>query len=325
MSERYLSIARELQQDIENKVYAVGEPLPGRWDLAKRFHVTRATLDRSIQVLLQKKLVSTRRGAGTYVRQTEGTYLIGVVANHLGSLYQALIPPHFKLEEVPPDTLAARSDRIKLNRFDGVVWMMPSDRELDWLRETQQHVSQIVVNRELPGINFVSTDHRRAVYDLTAKRLRQYPEAVPVFLNPASRMHVMARREAGFLDACREAGRFYENVWMPEPFDEKLACLEKQLAPLLPTPLLIVSSVIHHSGSVAAWVRQHGLTWKKDVLYSDFDNDLPLHIFGVKMTSFIQDYQRMATLALDKLSHVIRGRESAVALLLPPTCIHGDT
>jgi GntR family phosphonate transport system transcriptional regulator len=61
-------IADELEQNILDRAYASGERLPGEVDMAHRFGVGRHTVRRALAELVERGLVRTETGGGTYVQ-----------------------------------------------------------------------------------------------------------------------------------------------------------------------------------------------------------------------------------------------------------------
>ena len=132
-------------------------------------------------------------------------------------------------------------------------------------------------------------------------------------------------REVGFIDACRAAQRFYEVWQMPDNFEEKLARLE-DLPLNSGKPLLLISTTISNTGAVMWFARMHGLEWGKDIFYSDFDNDMPGHCWGVKVTSFIQNNSALFDGAVSELESLLEGKFGGERhTLIDPKRCQGDT
>lgn len=64
----YLQLVNILKDQIAKGIYLPGDRLPSESELCKRYHVSPMTVRRSINVLLDQKIVSTIQGSGTYVR-----------------------------------------------------------------------------------------------------------------------------------------------------------------------------------------------------------------------------------------------------------------
>ena len=63
----YRQVAAELRSAIQRGEYAPGSTLPGEPELAQRFGVGRATINRALSVLRTEGLIRPERGRGTTV------------------------------------------------------------------------------------------------------------------------------------------------------------------------------------------------------------------------------------------------------------------
>jgi len=322
MRERYPEIARILSREIETGSLPPGSFLPRRSELAGRFGVTRSTVDRAVRLLSERGLVRSRRGAGTLVAAREARYRLAVVGSHTGGHYPAR-GPAFSLRVEAPGQIASASDRSRLLELDGVIWHLPSEADFAWIR-AHPELPQIIVNRHGEDFDYVSTDHRGALYAITGERLDRLPEARVFFLRSGGEASLVERlRLQGFLDACREREHFYEILEMPESFDRRVALLEERCTGA--GPVSLVSGTLQNTGAVMAWARGRELRFGGDLWYCDFDNDYPVNIWGLRVTSFLQDYDRLARLALEHLLALIRGEASSARVLVPPVRIDGET
>lgn len=64
---RFIEIAEELTQRVENKLYTTGQRLPSEYDLAKEFSASRLTIRKAIDLLCQQNILVKEKGKGTYV------------------------------------------------------------------------------------------------------------------------------------------------------------------------------------------------------------------------------------------------------------------
>jgi DNA-binding GntR family transcriptional regulator len=64
----YLQLVNILKDQISKGVYLPGDRLPSESELCKRFQVSPMTVRRSINLLLDQRIVSTIQGSGTYVK-----------------------------------------------------------------------------------------------------------------------------------------------------------------------------------------------------------------------------------------------------------------
>jgi GntR family transcriptional regulator len=65
----YHQISQEMYRRIADGDYAVGDPLPTEQALGAEFSVSRATVRQAVGELVEQRLVTRRRGAGTFVQK----------------------------------------------------------------------------------------------------------------------------------------------------------------------------------------------------------------------------------------------------------------
>lgn len=320
---RYRKITTELENRIRGGIYAPGSALPPRVELMAEFSVARATIDRCIGELRRRNLVTSRHGSGTFVKdELHHPYRVAVVNSHE---IKHKLPDAWEVKTIPGSTLKHKSDWSTLLDYDGVIWVQPP-RELKAVIEFLHNtVPQVIINRTLPGEVCVSTNHRGAYYEITRERLDHLPESQVYLLQNNEVSDPTSYREAGFIDACRAAQRFYEVVQMPNDFEEKITRLE-ELPWNTGKPLLLVSTTMNNTGAVMWFARMHGLEWGKDIFYSDFDNNLTPHCWGVKVTSFIQDNSALFDGAVSELESLLEGKLGGERhTLIDPKRCQGDT
>ena len=320
---RYRKITSVLENRIRSGSYAPGAALPPRVELMAEFRVARATIDRCIGELRRKNLVVSRHGSGTFVK--EELYHPRRIALIGFRVEDFRLPEEGQVDLIAPQELEHKSDWSRLLDYDGLLWVLPEETLYPVIAFTHGNVPQVAVNRTLPGEICVSTDHRGAYREITRERLEALPESQVFLLTTAPASGPTAYREAGFIDACRAAQRFYEVIVLPRDFEQRLAALEA--LPVQPgKPLLLVSTSMVHTGAVMWFVRQRGLIWKKDIWYSDFDNACSTDHWGVRVTSYIQNYKAMQQGALETLRRMLDGETPSPAhTLIFPRRQEGDT
>ena len=218
---RYRKITTELENRIRGGIYAPGSALPPRVELMAEFSVARATIDRCIGELRRRNLVISRHGSGTFVKdELHHPYRVAVVNSHE---IKHKLPDAWEVKFIHEKMFQHKSDWSTLLDYDGVIWVHPGRTLKPAIEFLHNQVPQVVINRILPGEVCVSTDHRGAYYEITREWLDHLPESQVYLLQTDEVSDPTSYREAGFIDACRAAQRFYEVWHMPDNFEEKLA------------------------------------------------------------------------------------------------------
>ncbi|MHC4873429.1 MAG: GntR family transcriptional regulator [Planctomycetota bacterium] len=325
MKDQYSNIARKLASEIEKGKYNSQTLFPKRSELAARFEVTRSTIDRAVRVLADRGYLESRRGAGTVVCSVKPKIKTAYIAGNYGMTFTPFAQ-ELDLTNITYDDIQTKSARDKLRSFDCIIWHHPSKESIEWCREFPEDLPQILINRHLKDFNYVSTDHMGAIYKITSQRLADHKDAVPVYLGLEGRNDVVtAMRYDGFVAACRERKVFYETLQLPDDFESSIQSLEKLSQNYKDKKLLLVSGNRAVTGAVMTWVREKGLKWQENVFYSDFDNSYTPDVWGVKVTSFVQDEKTISRLTFEKAAQLIKGEVDSVQELVPAEFIDGDT
>lgn len=69
---KYESIASDIQQSISDGTLQPGDKLPTVVELCETYAVSKITVKRALEQLAEQGLVASRRGSGTYVKETSG-------------------------------------------------------------------------------------------------------------------------------------------------------------------------------------------------------------------------------------------------------------
>lgn len=64
----YVSVYKQLAEDIRNGEYGENMPLPTETELCKKYHVSRATIRQSLAMLKNTDTIFSVQGAGTYIK-----------------------------------------------------------------------------------------------------------------------------------------------------------------------------------------------------------------------------------------------------------------
>ncbi len=324
----YRNIAREIERRILSGVYEVNTSLPSRLELMREFNVARATLDRAIQELVLSRRLTSRRGSGTLVNPlSEHRRDIALIGVPLG--VETEFFRNFNCRCFKKELLAKRSNWDMLYEFDALLWRFPNSSEIPVIEAMNGKIPQVVVNRVIPGVNCVSTDHRGAYRSIASERMAEFPGALPVFMSSGGDSLPGQYRFEGFADACRSTGKFYELWKFPpnESFSNLAEEMERRLKNVGDKRILVLSDSIALTGAFMQAASRSGRIWGSDLWYSDFDNNYPENVWGVKVTSYIQDYEALMNAALERLGELLDsgGDQMPEHKLIFPLRRNGDT
>lgn len=322
--ERYRQIASELQAELQSGKYEKGDVFPVRSELAKRFKTTRSTVNRAMEELINKGFLAARRGAGTVVVSSEGSLKIAYIASEWLMHYMPRAADceliYFSYEEI----FNSRSAINVLNRFDGILWSHPDEKNIPKLEAVAGKIPSVLVNRISDKVRYVVSEYIDSFSEYVSERLAGHPDSTPYFLSSRESGDPYRKRYEGFVKACRKHQRFYENIEMPEDFAAKELQLENKLA-VGEKELLIFSDNWAHTGAVVSWGNRHKRRFGKDIFYTDFDNNEPAHVWGIKTTSFIQDFDCLTRTAFNALLAVMKKGGRPKNVFLAPELRNGDT
>lgn len=106
---RYREIALALTAEIESELQP-GDSIAPEPELGRRFAVSRVTVRRAVDLLVQRGLVVRRQGSGTYVAQRKVTEELGILHGWTDSMRMQGLEPHTvdyeALQVVPPAWVA---------------------------------------------------------------------------------------------------------------------------------------------------------------------------------------------------------------------------
>jgi Bacterial regulatory proteins, gntR family/Periplasmic binding protein-like domain len=322
--ERYRQITLALIAELQSGKYKKGDTLPVRSELARHFKTTRSTVNRAMEELINKGFLTARRGAGTVVLSLENRLNIAYVAPKWLMHYMPR-PNDCKLIYFPAEEIfTSRSSANKLSRFDGIIWSHPEVKDIPQITKISAGIPLILVNRISDGINSVISEYVESFSKHVSECLTEHPDATPCFLSSSESSTPYRKRHEGFVKACREHKRFYENIELPKDFMSKQSCLENGLVDE-EKELLIFADNWAHTGALIDWARKHKRQFGKDIFYTDFDNTEPEHVWGITTTSIIQDFDSLTETAFELLLDLIKQTDTPKNIFIAPELRHGNT
>ncbi len=310
---KYIKVRNRILNDIRKGRFAPENRLPTREELIAEFKITRTTLNQALKNLVDNGILSTSRRGGTIVTGKQLPLKVAFVSNlskdqilqnkgeSTSLLMCSIILSHGK--DIDLDFLSVNQigdDLGFVKLYDCVVWMQPSDATIAALKPYQDKV--IITNRYLEEFNFISTNHRQAMREMTLRNIDDAgPDSQLFYLDPDSDEFVCRERREGFVDACAERGLFYRICRIDRLRYEDMLNFLMDLQ-FEPTCNIVMSAgMLGFTGAVIKMASVRGLKFYENLFYCDFDNPYSLQNTGIKLMSAIQDYSTMGTEVVNAL------------------------
>ncbi|QPS71981.1 GntR family transcriptional regulator, LSA1692 subfamily [Lactococcus garvieae] len=124
---KFRAVSQEIEKRIDKGVYVSAQKLPSEYDLALEFGVSRLTVRKAMEDLINKQIVIKKKGKGAYVIEQPKIQSGGMglksfteAAKAMGKVGQTRLLHFQKLEEVPEEVVQALytvSDFVELKRL----------------------------------------------------------------------------------------------------------------------------------------------------------------------------------------------------------------
>lgn len=312
---KYIQIRDAILHDIHAGKLPPGSKLPGREELIETYSVARATMNKAITDLIKAGVLTAERKRGTFVANADsrtetalvcdlkdvsyqsGKNMLDDIGRNIFSYILTHAPKNLRLSVIDSDTIQNSGE---LERYRKVIMLMPLKKELDIARKLCA-TEVCVINRSVSGFSCVSTDHRSATRDVTSLFLDEFGSECQIFFLDMTDFSQVIRNERreGFVEACETHQMFYRII-SGAGFDIVESLLKQQIIP--GKKVVIVSGSRFLTGPVFKYSIMKGLTFGKDLFYSDFDNFDAKIYFGVPIISIVQNYTALGQAAIDYLT-----------------------
>ncbi|OGV31047.1 MAG: hypothetical protein A2020_00230 [Lentisphaerae bacterium GWF2_45_14] len=316
---KFISIKEEILSEIKSGKLKSLDKLPVRETLIRKYGVTRATLNKAIGELIKEGWLKAVRSQGTFVSSGPDKIRMALVCDfslqektvnapkfaHMVDALNYILVSSFDGKFDFIDSLKASKDMSFISSYDIVVWIIPDDATLAKIQEYKHKV--LIINRYGTALNYVSTNHRKAVSNITEHFIAKFSGTVNLFYLDMDQDDFIAReRRAGFMDACRSHDLFYSFCRISRVFQENV---DNLMATRFDAEKanVIVSPTASVTGAVLRMAYLRKLQMGKDFYYSDFDNANSVENTGIAIPSVLQDYAAMGREAASAMKNVIQG------------------
>lgn len=225
----YLKLENELREGILSGALPAGSAIPGELELCRRYELSRTTVRKAIQRLVDRNFLRKVHGAGTFVIPEEERAQLPRQLLKIRMLMPVSSPDVAGLDDFDRDIFLGANSFAQLHDcmiercrfgmsaeklladyhnflFDGLIWVRAGEPELEGARQlAQNNVPQIMIAREVPRIPGVFFDTSKALDDV-AHFLGVLGHRKVGFLDLDSALTVFLERQAEFPKACADHG-----------------------------------------------------------------------------------------------------------------------
>ncbi|MBN2047074.1 MAG: GntR family transcriptional regulator [Anaerolineaceae bacterium] len=269
---KYYQIYLALKAKVDDGTYAVHAAIPSERQLAEQFNVSRITVVKAIDLLVQEGLIERRQGSGNFVRRPgpallEGVYNIafvipgsleGYITTVLMGVIKEASQRTIQVQVMGPQVGKKRNllvESIYRGEINGVIVFPAEEGWHDWVQELMDtQVPVVLIDRYYPEqpCDSVVFDDEEISYQLTRRLIEQGFERIAFISQVEVSLTSVINRLKGFQRALIEAGL---------PIDEDLMWLD-----------------VYRRLSGSGPITRDDMTW---VLRDHIERSRPDAVFGV--------------------------------------------
>jgi DNA-binding transcriptional regulator YhcF (GntR family) len=199
-------------EEIRSGKLGVGDTVPTRYELAKRFDCSRATADFAVQSLIKERVLLASRGKGTFIRSSDNSQTVDAIAlincNHTffwsSEIEQAFLTGiglKSTVSRYLADDLKQPAEWEKCKRHRAVVLIMPQAEHESFLSDLRRNeIPHLVLYRDPPESSFINIDQRAAGRNMVKVLAEQGRNKIAWISVTENRYKTPEERYAGYLE-----------------------------------------------------------------------------------------------------------------------------
>ena len=324
---KYFQVADIVEDMIRKKLFEPGSRLPGDRKLAEMLKVTPVTVNKGLNELAARGIITRNVGAGSYVsgsggRSTNfrigifihvqpimGDWYISNVINHFNDFWKKTSSEVIMQIKTPPEYRKA----IEENKLDGAMVLAPEEGFIPYISKLREEGFPIVsigcFTDKLPGVSF-GTNHAK-----TAERAVEYlnglaHKKIGVIMPGTYQAWPISQRLNGYNAGMWTAGLPVNPEWIVKVKNEDSfydILRKKQERKAMPDALLLFANF---SLQLYTALQNLELRISKDISVIGFDDTPETFNLPIPITVFAQPIDKIVYGAADSLYNMIKGIKS---------------
>ncbi len=323
-----------LLEEIRSGRIKAGDLVPSRQELMKKFGCARATVDAAVTFLIEKKILSASRGAGTYVAGIKASNVRGQIA-----IISRNMEEHSMQQEIAYSFMTQLSNKetVKFYSYDevkfpgvwekckhqkAIVFIMPDIEHGVLLHEVQQQgIPHLVLYRDIPESSFVSISNSTIVSELVKFIAGKGCSRIAYFGLTFGRYHFPERRYIGYLEGLLESGLEFvkKQAWLLPVNHESVFYDEFSSSDPFPDALVVDEASL---GPIITRIQEKGLTVGKDFILAKFQTIKPgTYPFPIASTGSVTE--AVGKRAAEILERILEKPQEKIQHYIKPDIIFG--
>lgn len=346
---KYEMLAAELKQNIYSGKYQEGQSLPTEEELAEKYNMSRQTVRKALQILVDEDLIVKRQGSGSTVKgknSSPRSHIIAVIATYIDDY---IFPGQLRAVESVLSSngytpvLAATGNKVFNERavledllkkpidgflIEGTKTAMPNPNFDLYSKLFRRHVPVVFFNSyypELQGTISVCADNRSGGYELVKYLVgKGHNKIAGFFKSDDIQGH---QRYFGYISALRDSGKLVDDekvIWYTTESKANMLNNPDTFLSRIGDATAVVCYNDDISLSLIKVLTKYNIRVPEDIAIASFDNSNFSEISPVGITSMSYEDRNIGRIAANKLIDLLNGKK-AVSESVPWTLVEKES
>ncbi|MBE6852606.1 MAG: GntR family transcriptional regulator [Ruminococcus sp.] len=331
---KYEMLSLELREAILSGKYPEGHSLPTEEELSVKYKMSRQTVRKALQMLVQEDLIIKRQGSGSTVKSRDSSpksHIIAVIVTYIDDY---IFPGQLSAVESVLSSngytpiLAATGNKVCNERavledllkkpidgflIEGTKTAMPNPNFDLYAKLFKRRVPVVFFNSyypELPGTISVCANNKSGGHELVNHLFdKGHTNIAGFFKSDDIQGH---QRYLGYISALRDAGQLVDDekvIWYTTESKESMFRDPENIFERIGDATAVVCYNDEIALNLIRVFNQCGKRVPEDIAVASFDNSNLSEISPVRVTSMSYEDRNIGSIAAEKLIDIINGKK----------------